>query len=268
MIKEKYGNEFDLEDKMNAISRRQQIMKTLEAERTVSINNLSEEFSVSTMTIRRDLAKLSEEGLITVSYGEAFINDGAMFEYNTLLKQNEKKEEKIRIAKKCLEFINEGESIYLDGGTTVKEIANLLYKKKNIMVVTNSLLAANSIANFKNIKSIMLPGEFRETSMSYMGPLTNDYVKQFKIDTLFLAVEGIDVENGISVPDIADGSLKKALVNQVKNVICVADSSKFNRSFFYNVAPLEAINMFITDNGIDAETLDRFQQKNVSIITV
>ena len=77
--------------------------------------------------------------------------------------------------------------------------------------------------------------------MAYMGPLTDEFIENFQIDTLFLCVEGIDVEQGVSVVDILDGNTKKVLVKKARKVICIADHSKFNKSFFYKIAPLTDI---------------------------
>ncbi len=147
-------------------------------------------------------------------------------------------------------------------------MAELLRSKKNLIVMTHSLLAANALANAKKIKHIMCPGEFREQSMAYMGPLTDEFIENFQIDTLFLCVEGIDVEQGVSVVDILDGNTKKVLVKKARKVICIADHSKFNKSFFYKIAPLTDIDLIITDDGLDDDTKKQFEKNKLTLITV
>ena len=98
--------------------------------------------------------------------------------------------EKQRIAAKCMEYINEGDSVFLDAGTTPNELAALLRGKRNISVLTHSLLVANTTATMRNIKLIMCPGEFRENSMAFLGPLTDDFIQHFQIDTLFSLAGG------------------------------------------------------------------------------
>lgn len=253
---------------MNTIKRKQYILKKLQTDGSISITDLVEELGVSSMTIRRDLKTLSENGLVTLEHGGAVLNSGSLFEYNTAFKQEIKAEEKLRIAQKCLDYVNEGDSIYLDAGTTVSKIAGLLNRKKNIIILTNSLLAANQITNLRNTKVIMCPGEFRHDSMAFMGPLTDEFIGQFRIDTLFLGVEGIDLEGGISVPDIIDGVTKKNLISNAKKVICVADSSKFNTTYFFCIAPLTKIDIIITDTGLEPEILNQYLQQNIKVITV
>ena len=253
---------------MNAIARRQRILKMLEAEGSLSITELAEAMSVSSMTIRRDLNAMTENGLVTVEHGGVILNDGSLFECSMSIKQEICPSEKARIAQKCLEYINPGDSIFLDSGTTVAKLASLLSAKHNIIVLTHSLLTANQAASFKNIRMIMCPGELRSDSLAFMGPLTDEFVSRFTIDTLFLSVEGIDVKNGISVQDVADGATKKGLIRNAKRVICLADSSKFSKSFFYRIAPLSEIDLIITDKNIDPAILDDFRQRDISVVTV
>ena len=236
---------------MKNISRKQFILNKLQEQGSVTITELAEELQVSSMTIRRDLAALSSNGLVTLEHGGAMLNSGSMFEYTNKKKNEYMSQEKKKIAQKCLEYITEGDSVFLDAGTTAACVAELLRSKKNLIVMTHSLLAANALANAKKIKHIMCPGEFREQSMAYMGPLTDEFIENFQIDTLFLCVEGIDVEQGVSVVDILDGNTKKVLVKKARKVICIADHSKFNKSFFYKIRYnfyLTPISLFIINH--------------------
>lgn len=251
---------------MDTLERKQFIMRKLHTDGHVTIADLSDKLGVSSMTIRRDLAKLADDKLIIVEHGGAVLSGGSLFEYSVPLKQREKILEKTAISQKALEYIRDGSSIFLDGGTTTAEIARLLYDKKNLIVLTNSLLAANLLSN-NNVKTIMCPGEFRDTSMAYIGPLTDAFISQFKIDLLFLGVEGIDLTGGLSVPDVQDGITKRSLVEKSEKVICVADSGKFNKTFLYHICPLSNIDAIITDDGIEENNLNRYRQQGVNIVT-
>ncbi len=253
---------------MNGIARKQYILKRMQSEGRGSIAELAEALNVSTMTIRRDLTTLSENGLVTLEHGGAVLNSGSLFECNIAMKEETCAQEKLRIAQKCLEYIKTGDSIFLDAGTTVSRIASLLSGQRNIVVLTHSLLAANQAANLKNLQIIMCPGELRPDSLAFMGPLTDEFITHFKIDTLFLGVEGIDLVNGVSVPDVVDGVTKKNLIQNANRVICVADSTKFNSAYFYRIAPLSALDLIITDTGLDPEIQEQYLQKNVKIVAV
>ena len=239
---------------MNAIERKRYILNELQRNGSVVITDLAERIQVSSMTIRRDLNAMAEDGMVTLEHGGAVLNNGSLFECNMSFKSE------------CMEYINEGDSIFLDAGTTPNEVAVLLRGKRNISVLTHSLMVANTTANMRNIKLIMCPGEFRENSMAFLGPLTDDFIQHFQIDTLFLSLEGIDLNDGLSVVDVQDGHTKKVLVEKAKRVICIADHSKFNKSFFYKIAPVADVDLVVTDTGLDAATQELFRQNNVPLV--
>ena len=244
-------------------------MGELKEKGKADIVKLAEELDVSSMTIRRDLKKLAENGTVTITQGVAVLNDGTLQEYTMEFKHRCNLEEKRRIARKALEFVNEGESVFLDAGTTVKELAHLMNRMKNINIMTHSLLAANAITRLNdNSRFIMCPGEYREMSQAFMGPLTDDFVQRFQIDLLFLSIEGISLDGGATVIDVLDGHTKRALINQARRTICMADSSKIEKSYFYRIAPIDHIDMTITDTGIDPEVLESYRQAGVDIIAV
>ena len=251
---------------MKAIERKRYILDELQRNGSVVITDLAERIQVSSMTIRRDLNAMAEDGMVTLEHGGAVLNSGSLFECSISFKNEINVSEKQRIAAKCMEYINEGDSVFLDAGTTPNELAALLRGKRNISVLTHSLLVANTTATMRNIKLIMCPGEFRENSMAFLGPLTDDFIQHFQIDTLFLALEGIALTDGLSVVDVQVGHTKKVLVEKAKRVICMADHSKFNKSFFYKIAPITDVDLVITDYGLDAATQELFRQNNIPLV--
>lgn len=252
---------------MNGIERKLSIMKKIQEEGRVNVADLASEHGVSAMTIRRDLSKFAKEGLITLEYGGAVLNSGALFEYNMAMKQGEYQEEKRRIARQCATYINDGDSIFLDAGTTICELARLLINRKNLIVMTDSLLAANVLSKSNSIEIIMCPGKFRETSMAYMGQLTDEFVSSFKIDKLFLAVEGVDSERGVSVPNTIDGMTKRNLIKCSKKIICATDSSKFGKQHYFNICGFSDIDIMVTDNGLSEKDVKQYANK-VQLIRV
>ncbi len=251
---------------MRGTERKLLIMQYLQENGHIDSTELAEMFQVSTMTIRRDLAKLEEEGLVTLEYGGAILNTGVTFEHNMSMKQIEHLEEKICIAKKCASYIKDGDAIYLDSGTTVAELAKLIANRKNITVMSHSLLVANALAS-SNVNFIMCPGQYRPKSMAYMGQLTDQFVSAFRLDKLFLAVEGVNEENGVSVQNIPDGVTKSFLLKRSKWICCMADSSKFNHNYYYNICDWNAIDVLVTDYGVDESTVEKYKNK-VELIRV
>ena len=254
---------------MKIVDRRQAIMRELREKGRADINQLAEELHVSSMTIRRDLKLLAENGTVSISQGEAVLSDGTLQEFNMEFKHKINYEEKRRIAERAADFLREGESVFLDTGTTVKELARYVSRAKNVNVVTDSLLAANAVTRLhESSRLIMCPGEFREMSMAFIGPLADEFVRNFRFDVLFMSVEGVSLDRGVSVVDVVDGHTKRILIDQSRKVVCLADSSKFETSFFYTVAPLADIDVLITDSRLDDRVFEEYLQAGINVIRV
>ena len=251
---------------MNSIARKQAVMKELQETGSANIIELAQRLNVSTMTIRRDLQQFAEEGLVTMEHGGAVFNSGSLHDHSMVMKQGEAIDEKRKIAKQCAELIRDGQSIFLDAGTTCAEIARLIASRRHITVITHSLLVANALSVSSDASLIMCPGVYREKSMAFMGQMTDEYLHRFKIDLLFLGVEGVDLGHGVSVQDINDGFTKKKLIEQADRVICAADSGKFGKELFCRIADLDQIDTIVTDNGLDEDMREAYAEKGVQLI--
>lgn len=241
------------------IDRKVKIAQRVQQMGRVNVAELAEEYGVSTMTIRRDLARLEQEGLVTVEYGGAVLRRQLLWEADIQEKQRAFSAEKKRIAKAAASLVKEGDSVFLDAGTTVCEVARLLNHKTGLHIMTNSLLAANVLAANHENKLIMCPGEYRSVSMAFIGQITDEFVSAFRFDVLFLGVEGI--ADAIYVPDEQDGITKRKFMSQTDQVVCVADHSKIGRRLRYRIGKLEQISHLITDNKISAEQAGILQKK-------
>ncbi len=249
---------------MGMIDRKIEIAQKIKQQGKVNISDLASEYGVSTMTIRRDLARLEKEGLVSVEYGGAVLRNKFLSEFDMEQKQNLFSEEKKRIARAALNFIHDGDSIFIDAGTTTCEVARLLGQRKSLKVMTNSLIAANVLSSNEDIELIICPGKYRAMSRAFMGQLTDKFLSAFHFDILFLGIEGIG--DSIFVPDETDGMTKQKLIQQSDTVICLADHSKFNQTFYYQVANLNAIDHIITDDGLDNEKKSYFSEKTDLVI--
>lgn len=253
---------------MNALTRRKLIISELKEKGNISTKDLSEKLEVSFMTIRRDLIYFSKQGIVTLSHGGASLNKGALFENTMSLKQTEMIQEKNLIGKYCSELIGEGDSVFLDSGSTNQAIASYIANKKNIVVLTHSLLVANSLIHSKNIKLIMVPGVFREKSMAFLGEFSTEFIKKFKLDLYFMACEGLDLEYGATLPDPSDAEIKRVIASRSQKVIVSVDSSKIGKSFFVSCATIQEIQWIVTDNGIDPKIKKEFEKKGIKVSIV
>lgn len=253
---------------MDTHKRRNHIINLLEQEGTVKTSELSEQYQVSVMTIRRDLNYLAGEGIVTLTHGGAVLNRGGLTEHAMNYKEDTLIEEKRRIATFCSNFINEGDAILIDTGSTAKMVAQTLMNRKNIVVVTHSLPVQNMLAHVSGIKMIAIPGVFREKTMGFLGQMACDFVSNLKLDVLFLGVEGVDPDHGVSVPDIVDAETKRALVHQANKIIAVADHTKIGRSYFMSIAPMREIDVLVTNQEADPEIIGKIRDQGVEVFLV
>ena len=253
---------------MKTTKRRKEILDQLEKNNSVNITELSEILDVSSMTIRRDLNLFAEQGVVTLVHGGAVLNRGAAIVHNMPFKEEKLREEKKRIASFCANLVNEGSSIFVDCGSTAKEIAEAILQKKNIVVMTNSLPACNILSTAKNIKLIMAPGIFREKTQGFFGQMTSEFISKFKIDILFLGAEGLDIKQGTTSPDIVDAETKRSIVKQATKVVLVIDHTKLGFSSFMTVATLKEIDTIVTDKDADPEMIEELKNQGIEVFLV
>ncbi len=253
---------------MNAAGRRIYILDILKEKKTVDLIDMAEKFNVSAMTIRRDFKILEEQGTITIIHGGAVLNDGLAIEQSYYVKQEQMVREKQKIGLAAAKAVNPGDAVFIDCGTTPKEVAVGLLNVKDIIIFTNSILAANILSQSSNNKLIMVPGVFRQKSMGFIGPMAIDFISRIRLDCVFLGVEGIELKLGISTPDIDDALTKKALVEVSKKRIVVADSTKIGKSTLISIAPLEQINTIVTCDSIPTKYAEDLRKTGVDLLLV
>ncbi len=253
---------------MDATKRRKEMLDILIREGKASTVDMAACFGVSAMTIRRDFSCLEKEGIITVRHGGAVLNRGTYTEHPLSIKQEQMVREKAAIGQFCANFVNEGDAVCLDTGSTTKWVAEAIASKKNIIVLTNSLLVLECLRHAKEMKVITTPGVYREKSVGVLGEMTCDFVEGFQYDILFLACEGVDGKNGVSVPDLNDGQVKRAFVNRAKKVIAVADYTKIGKTFFMKVASWKQIDVLVTNTGADPEEISMIRNQGVEVFLV
>lgn len=253
---------------MKAIERRKEILKQLELIHSITIGELAKKLAVSTMTIRRDLNMFAEQGLITLTHGRAVLNSGGAFHYNQRFRRKNLQSEKSRIGKFCASLVKEGSSIFIDCGSTTEEIAAYLTERKNIVVLTDSLPAANILSAAKDIKLLITPGEYVESINGFIGELTNEFIGRFTVDILFLAGTGVHSKSGVTTASITDAQTKRALVRQARKVVLAMDYTKLGINSLATIAELSELEMIVTNKEADEKALEHLRGHGVEIVLV
>lgn len=252
---------------MSTIDRRVKILDMINSKGQVTVNELSGIFSVSEVTIRNDLSHLEKKGLLIKTRGGGLKTQRVGIDQHLNEKARINSKEKLAIGKKAAELINDNDTIILDSGTTTVEIAKNINGIKNLTVITNALNIASQLIH-DEIKVILLGGILRISSLSLIGPIGENSIKNFYCDKCFLGVDGIDSQTGIFTPNLEEANLNRLMIEGSKEVIIVTDSSKFKRKSFVHIAPISKVNTIITDSKIPEDEFKNLQNKGIKVILV
>lgn len=249
---------------MLAVERRNEIIKILNKNSIIKVNELKKEFDVTKETIRRDLESLEKENKLKRVYGGAVpLKKGVEPEYEYRKIKNLK--EKKKIAAKTLQYIENGDTIIIDIGTTTLELAKLLSQKNNLFIITNSLKIALEIDLDKH-KVYILGGELRKGEFSSSGYLTQNNLKNFNVDKTIMGIGGISLEKGITDYNIEESFIRREMIKISKEIIGLADYSKFGVNALTHVCDLKEMDLIITDDNIDKKILDQYSESDIKLV--
>ncbi|CAN5637729.1 DeoR/GlpR family DNA-binding transcription regulator [soil metagenome] len=246
--------------------RRDKILELLKEDGSAKVIDLAKIFKVTEVTIRQDLEKLEKDGLVTKEHGGAYLKNVEDQVRTFSLGNQENIDKKELIATKCLEFIESGDSIILDSGSTTTEIAKKLRGYKNLTVITNALNIALILGAEPGIEVIMTGGEFKPPTLSLTGQKAADFFKGINVQKLFLATAGLSLKSGLTYPSISDLVVKKAMIDAADTTYLVADSTKIGKSAFASLGALSLINYIITDAGIEEKHKQVFRDNEIELI--
>lgn len=243
------------------------ILKEIEDRGSVTIVDTAKRLDVSEMTIRRDLVDLEKEGLVRRVHGGAVSARGRSFEPSFLIRETQHKEQKEMIGRTAADLVADGDSIALDIGSTTLQIAINLLGRHNLTVITPSLNIANVLVNQPDIRLILPGGIVRHGELSLTGDLAKRSLEGLFVDRLFLGVGAIDSEIGLTEYNWDDALVKQAMVKCAKEVIVVADSSKFQKVAFARVAALSSVHILITNEAPPPALAEALDKAGVVVIT-
>lgn len=252
----------------STVDRRDKILNKIQSKGSVRVDELSEEFNVSTVTIRNDLDFFEDKGLIHRTYGGALLRNNVYNDPSLEEKQKINMEEKSRIGKYAAGLVKDGESIILDSGTTTREIALRLKNKENLTLMTNAINIAMELAGIPALHLMLTGGVLRDKSYSLVGPEAERTMQNYYFDTFFLGVDGMDFEHGLTTSNPQEAQLNRLMVQRSNKVIAVTDSSKFGRHSFSYICDLASIKSVITDDQISEAYEERLEKRDIDVVKV
>jgi len=246
--------------------RRRQIFELIREEGSARVSQLSKTFSVSDPTIRSDLEKLESQGLVIRDHGGAYLRGIDALVRSQTLHHGENAEQKGRIGRKAAEWVKDYDTLILDSGSTVTELARNLLDRRGLHIVTNALNIALIVGSVPSFTVIITGGEFKAPTLSLTGENAAAVFKNVFVDKLFLATAGITLEAGLTYPGFSDLPVKRAMIRAAREVYLLADSSKIGRKSFATLGRLSAVHVLITDSGIDRSARQRLEASGIEVI--
>lgn len=259
-----------MERHYSAKERRTLLLNELKEKGKVTVADLAREFNVTEVSIRKDLEELEGRKLLIRVKGGAVSpypdsqHDDMLISEKALLHHREKQ----RLGAFAASLVQDGESIIIDSGTTMMQVANYLDSNLRLTIVTNALDIAISLYKRTNFQIIALGGRMRRVSFSTVGMVSETNLKNFYTDKLFLGVDSVSIRDGISTPDIEEASLNQAMLDCAHEVIAVFDSSKVNQRSFAHIAMLDRVDTIVTDNHIPDDLREYIQMKGIKLHVV
>jgi DeoR/GlpR family transcriptional regulator of sugar metabolism len=254
---------------LRARDRRAEIERLLSVEREVSVDEMARLLDVTASTIRRDLAQLTAQGLITRTYGGALGSTGRPAEPPLHQRAEESRAEKDAIARWAAAEIQDGETVILDAGTTVGRVAHHLRGRSGITVVTNGLTAVVELADADGIEVIVLGGVMRHISQGFVGPLSELTLTRLSADRAFLGADGLVADRGICEASTVQTRLKELMTARSRRTYVLADNRKIGHAPFNAWAPMPLPWTLVTDDAVTGEQLAPFRrQPHIDVIVV
>src|SRR6266446_3422620 len=233
--------------------RRQQMLNLLEETGTLNVGELADRFGVSLVTIRKDLDELGAEGLLERTFGGAVFTHRSRFNRSFLQLALEHRQEKLAIAAAALEYVQDGDTIILDAGTTTLALAQLLKEHvKSAFVITCSVPAALELSS-AGYDILLLGGIVRNKSLALLGRETLTILERYRADKAFLGSSGFTAKRGHSTPNPDDAQIKEAIMRATDETYVLVDSSKYGHDCLTSFARLRDVDLTITDSHLSRQ---------------
>lgn len=246
--------------------RRERITAIVAREGAVRVGDLSRLFGVSEVTIRNDLESLARQGVLVREHGGAIANSGSTLSLAFGQRAQHNEEIKRRIGYAAAQLVQPGDTIIMDAGTTLMEMAKNLSNHSPLTVVTNALNVATQVGSLPDVNVILAGGALSRETISTIGALAERDLNDLIVDKLFLGAHVVDMKAGVSDVSVEVARVKMAMIRAARQVILLADSSKWGRKAFARVVPLSRVHTVITDAGLAAATIKQLKKLEISVI--
>lgn len=258
----------DQESQRSTQARREQIAEMLLGKGSVRVNELSALFQVSEVTIRNDLMAMAREGRLVRNHGGAIARTQTSLSTEFDQRAQESREEKQRIGRAAAQLLLPGETVIMDAGSTLMEMAKCIEPLDGLTIVTTALNVATQVMASSGVHAILAGGSISPQTISTVGAIAERDIDEFRVDKLFLGTHAFSFDDGLMDVSVEVARVKMSMIQAARMVILLADSSKWGRAGFVRVAPLSVVDVFICDKGLPELVCASFADRNRELILV
>lgn len=251
-------------DPMNGVARRAKMLELLAAHGSLSVEEFAASLHVTESTVRRDLQRLATGGAITRTLGGAILPAPGSSEQTLAQRAQESRAEKDAIGRLCASFVENGETVLLDAGTTTGRVAASLRDRERLTVITSGVTSLLELAMATDIEVILLGGKLRHISQGLVGAMTDLTLTRITADRVFLGADAIHAQLGICEADLEQTRTKELMAQRGRQVYVVADSSKLGESPFDAWAQIGNYTL-VTDWRATAAQIEPFEQAGITV---
>jgi DeoR/GlpR family transcriptional regulator of sugar metabolism len=243
--------------------RQRYIVDKLRVEGKVLATELCESLQVSEDTIRRDLRDLFEMGIIQRVHGGALLRSTTE---NYVTRQKQNVSAKVEIAQAAMQLVRNGQVIIMDGGTTTYQVAQRLPSDLHATIITNSPAITTLLAEHRQVEVILLGGKLYKASLVTTGIETVEGLRTFKADICMLGICSLHVDVGISIPDLEELYVKRAMIASSAEVVALASGEKLDTASPYIVGSIQELTHLVTDASVSEQTLAPYRDRGITIL--
>lgn len=255
----------DVSADLSAVGRRSRMQEMLQEHGQITVKEMSVKFGVSEMTIRRDLHRMEEQGVVTVHYGGATLRNAHSLVQDFAVRQDKLYQNKLCIARMAAGYVKEGDILFLDTSTTVLLMMRFL-PDVHLTIVTNSLPVMEEAYKNHKIRLYMAPGIYQEKYGGSMDFTTAEYVSSFHYDKAFLGAAAVDAQFGASSEQEIEGAVKKHICKNAEETYLLADHTKFGQKNLIRYLAVEEYRCIFTDDEIDDEQKKQIAMQGGNLI--
>lgn len=246
--------------------RQKRILEAVRDRHEVTVLELSDRLSVSEVTVRRDLSELQETGTLRRVHGGAIATEPARPEPPVVQRIAEHEVCKDAIGRAAAALVEDGDAIFLGSGSTTAYVARHLVNATGLTVITNALTVAYELALAEGVTVVVAGGVMRASELSLVGHFTESAIRELRVDKVIIGMRAISLDQGMTNDYLPEVMTDRSIIEMTKNLILVADHTKFGRAAPAFVAPVEQVRTLVTDAGTDPQTLNDLKALGIRVV--